>query len=154
MANNLKIYADTSIFGGVFDDEFSDASKRFFELVRNQKINLLISPIVEDEIEKAPKQVKDLYYEMLFFVEQIPVSQKVIDLQQAYIIENILTDKWSEDALHVALATIGNCDIIVSWNFKHIVNYKKIPLFNAVNILKGYKNLNIYSPLEIINDEI
>ena len=74
-------------------------------------------------------------------------------MQQSYIAERILTNKWIDDALHVALATVGNCDVIVSWNFKHIVNYKKIPLFNAVNILNGYEKLDIYSPLEIVNDE-
>src|SRR3989304_5908939 len=61
--------------------------------------------------------------------------------------------KYSNDALHVALATVTNCKIIVSWNFKHIVHFKKIPLYNAVNILQGYEQIAIYSPLEVIRYE-
>ena len=154
MSNKIiKVYADTSVFGGVFDSEFSEASQLFFDLVRNNKFTLAISPVVEAEITKAPRKIQDLFREMLIFAKQIPVTQEVIDLQQSYIAERILTNKWIDDALHVALATVGNCDVIVSWNFKHIVNYKKIPLFNAVNILNGYEKLDIYSPLEIVNDE-
>jgi len=62
-----------------------------------------------------------------------------------------LTPKWLDDALHVALASISGCDGIVSWNFKHIVHYQKIPRFNAVNVLQGYKEIMIYSPLEVID---
>jgi len=70
-----------------------------------------------------------------------------------HLSENILTKKWYDDALHVALATVTECDVIVSWNFQHIVNFRKIPLFNAVNVLKGYRQIAIYSPLEVINYE-
>jgi len=58
------------------------------------------------------------------------------------------------DATHVSLATVSGCSLIVSWNFKHIVNYKKIPLYNGINKVKGYSEIGIYSPLEVIdNDE-
>lgn len=50
--------------------------------------------------------------------------------------------------LHVALATIAGCNMIVSWNFKHLVNFRRIPLFNAVKVLNGYKPISIYSPME------
>ena len=52
--------------------------------------------------------------------------------------------------MHVAVATVANCDVIVSWNFKHIVHYQKIPLFNAVNVLEGYNSIWIHSPQEVI----
>jgi hypothetical protein len=55
-----------------------------------------------------------------------------------------------EDALHVAISTISGCDLIVSWNFKHIVHFDKIPKYNAVNVLNGYGRIGIYSPLEVI----
>jgi hypothetical protein len=81
------------------------------------------------------------------------VSQEAIDLQQAYIQEGVVTTRSLDDALHVALATVAGCDMIVSWNFKHIVNFRRIPLFNAVNTLKGYRPISIYSPLEVVTDE-
>jgi len=60
-----------------------------------------------------------------------------------------LTPKYFNDGLHIAIATISNIDIIVSWNFKHIVHYDKIRLFNSVNIESGYKSIDIYSPMEV-----
>ena len=64
--------------------------------------------------------------------------------------EGILGSRWLDDALHVAIATVSQCDMIVSWNFKHIVHYNKIPLYNAFKTLQGYKEILIYSPLEVI----
>ena len=58
-----------------------------------------------------------------------------------------------DDALHVAIATVSGCDIIVSWNFKHIVHYDKIALYNAVNRINGYKDIFINSPAEVIDYE-
>ena len=97
--------------------------------------------------------VNNLFQELLPAAELLDIDADALELQQAYIAEGILTEKWYDDALHVALATVAECDVIVSWNFKHIVNFRKIPLFNAVNILKGYRQIAIYSPLEVINYE-
>lgn len=151
--SKFKVYADTSVFGGVFDDNFSDASQLFFELVYNQTFELVVSTTIEKEIFAAPEHVKVLYNEILPITKKINISEKAIELQDAYLKEQILTSKWEDDALHIALATVEKCKMIVSWNFKHIVNYKKIPLYNAVNILNGYERIEIYSPLEIINNE-
>ena len=85
--------------------------------------------------------------------EIIDVNLQALSLREAYLKAEILTPKYSNDALHVALATAANCKIIVSWNFKHIVHFKKIPLYNAVNILQGYNQIAIYSPLEVIKYE-
>ncbi len=64
-----------------------------------------------------------------------------------------MSEKYAVDALHVALATVSNAKMIVSWNFKHIVNFQKGPLYNAVNQLKGNEPIDIYSPLEVIDNE-
>lgn len=57
------------------------------------------------------------------------------------------------DALHVALATIGRVDVMVSWNFKHIVNLNRIRLFNAVNLEQGYGLIEIRTPMEVLYEE-
>jgi predicted nucleic acid-binding protein len=147
------VYADSSVYGGVYDDEFSAASIRFFEAIRRGAFQLVLSEIVHRELSFAPAQVQELFQEMLPLALLTPVSEVAISLQQAYIRENIVTRKSLDDALHVALATVSGCDLIVSWNFKHIVHFQKIPLFNAVNTLNGYNTLMIYSPLEVIEDE-
>jgi len=57
--------------------------------------------------------------------------------------------EFRNDMIHIALATVANVDILVSWNFKHIVRFDKIRSFNAINLEKGYKALQIYSPREV-----
>jgi predicted nucleic acid-binding protein len=150
---SIKVYADTSVYGGVFDEEFAEASQAFFELVRTGNFTLCVSEVVHQELSAAPEKVSELFQEFLPAAQLLDIEADALELQQAYIAEGILTEKWYDDALHVALATVAECDIIVSWNFKHIVNFRKIPLFNAVNVLKGYRQVAIYSPLEVINYE-
>ena len=105
------------------------------------------------ELEPAPVEVKQFFNEMLVFAEIVEISEATLELRDAYLDADIVTQKYAADALHVALATISNCTLIVSWNFKHIVHFQKIPLYNAVNILKGYTQINIFSPLEVIDYE-
>ena len=146
----LRVYADTSVFGGVFDEVFALASQSFFDMVRQGHFNLLTSVVVQEEIESAPTEVVAFFERMLNFAEIAEVSEDALQLQHAYLNAKIVSEKWATDALHVALATVGNCSMIVSWNFKHIVHFSKIPLYNAVNTLSGYSNIAIHSPQEAI----
>jgi predicted nucleic acid-binding protein len=146
----IKVYVDTSVFGGVFDDEFDIASQRFFNQVKQDEFILVTSAVVQEEIERAPEDVRSFFLEMLPYSEITGITQESLDLRNAYLKANIVSQKYSNDALHVALASIAYCDIILSWNFKHIVRFDKIPLYNAVNILNGYKPISIFSPWEVI----
>jgi hypothetical protein len=146
----VRVYADTSVFGGVFDVEFRSASQLFFEQVRHGDFRLVVSEVIRKEIQGAPATVKELFDEMLINAEIADVTTDALQLRQAYIDAGILSPQWSDDALHVALATVMACTMIVSWNFKHIVHYQKIPLYNAVNVRQGYNAIFIYSPLEVV----
>lgn len=149
----IRVYADTSVFGGVFDDEFSGPSSVFFDQIRQGRFVLVLSPLVEDELERAPQRVRDLLTEMESYAELADVSPSVVDLQEAYLREGVVSEKFSDDALHVALATVTGCAVIVSWNFKHIVHFDKIPLYNAIGQQHGYARLAIHSPREVIEDD-
>ncbi len=149
----IKVYADTSVFGGVFDDEFRDASTAFFELVKNAKFKLVTSSVVLKEIEPAPEKVRQFFVEVIKYAELVEITESALQLRQAYIDSGVVTQKSILDALHVALASVAGCAMIVSWNFKHIVHFQKIPLYRAINIVKGYAQIDIYSPLEVINYE-
>ena len=70
-------------------------------------------------------------------------------MRDAYLGVKIISAKYSDDALHVALATVSECSLIVSWNFRHIVHFEKIPMYNAVSTLHGYKEIDIFSPLAV-----
>jgi len=146
----MRIYADTSVFGGMFDEEFVNSSEIFFERLNSGYFTLVTSTIVENEIFKAPLKVQDFFSETTIDVEFLDLNPNVLDLVQAYLDANILTPKFIDDARHVALVTVSCCDIIVSWNFKHIVNFNKIPKYNTININNGYSYLSIVSPEEVI----
>jgi hypothetical protein len=146
----LRVYADTSVFGGVFDDEFRVPSEEFFEEIRKGRFALVTSAVVQAEIDPAPDQVKQLFDETLAVAELIDVTEEALRLRDAYLGAKIILAKYSDDALHVALATVSECSLIVSWNFRHIVHFEKIPMYNAVSTLHGYKEIDIFSPLEVI----
>ncbi|TKJ33715.1 MAG: hypothetical protein CEE38_19885 [Planctomycetes bacterium B3_Pla] len=149
----MRIYADTSVFGGVFDDEFQGPSKTFFNAIRGARFVLVTSELVRQEIQEGPRSVQELFFEILPLTDIAEITEEALKLQQAYTEAKILSEKYSTDALHVALATVSQSSLIVSWNFKHIVNFQKIPMYNAVNKLHEYREIAIYSPLEVIEDE-
>jgi predicted nucleic acid-binding protein len=148
-----RVYADTSVFGGVFDLEFARTSKAFFDRVRDGTFELVVSAVVQAEIAPAPKAVRELLDDLLPMADVVRITAGALELRNAYLQAGILTPAWAEDALHVALATLAGCAMIVSWNFKHIVHYRKIPLYNAVNTLRGYGKIEIYSPREVVEDD-
>jgi predicted nucleic acid-binding protein len=149
----IRVYIDTSIVGGKFDPEFQKASIKFFEQVKENKFHLIISALVQEEITAAPDYVKMFFNELKPAATLVEVTESSLKLREAYLKANIVSKKSSNDALHVALATVSNCSIIVSWNFKHIVHYEKIALYNSVNISEGYQQIAIFSPLEVISYE-
>ncbi|MBA7690642.1 hypothetical protein ES703_99173 [subsurface metagenome] len=149
----VRIYADTSVFGGVFDEEFEGPSKAFFDTIKKARFLLVTSELVRQEIQAGPKSVQELFSNILPIVDIAEVTAEALKLQQAYVDAGILSEKYSTDALHVALATVSQASLIVSWNFRHIVNFQKIPMYNAVNTLHGYSKIAIYSPLEVIEYE-
>ena len=96
------------------------------------------------------QRVRDLFAELLPLTEIIDLSEAVLRLRQAYLATGIVGPASAADALHVALATVTGCRVIVSWNFRHIVHFQKIPLYNAVNMLHGYAPIAIHAPQEVI----
>ncbi len=147
------VYADTSVFDGVFVAEFSAPSRRFFEEVDAGKFVLMISPVVEEEIRSAPDVVQELFaaYDQTARVEQITIE--TLELQASYLELGVVSRNSLADALHVAIATVAGCDLIVSWNFRDIVHFDKIRKYNAVNILRGHGQIAIHLPLEVVQHD-
>jgi len=112
----------------------------------------VVSNVVAKEIEAAPDFVRELYTEILsLHAEVVQVDEEVLSLVEQYMAQQILSQRFIDDMLHIAIATIAEVDVLVSWNFKHIVRLDKIRLFNAANMEQGYKPLTIYSPREVIS---
>jgi len=149
MTNKVKIYLDTSVFGGYYDEEFEQYTKPLFDRIANDDFILLFSNLTQDELEPAPQQVKDLVTQIKATSTQfIETSDEAVELAKAYITEKVVGETSYSDCLHIALATIHKADYLVSWNFKHIVNVQRIRGYNAINLKNGYSLLEIRSPRE------
>ncbi len=150
----LRLYLDTSVFGGFFDDEFSEHTIPLFERISKGEFILIYSTITQEELRNAPNQVKTLVTNLkMEFTEYVELHSEAVELATNYIQENVVGKTSFTDCLHIALATLSNADYLVSWNFKHIVNIQRIKGYNSVNRMKGYAQLEIRSPLEFENYE-
>ncbi len=149
-----KVYIDTSVFGGYFDPEFERWSKGLFLDFDKGFYQPVISELVETEISRAPEEVQDFLLNFLIkHPEIIKPNQEIYDLLRGYRNKKILTPKYENDLLHIAFATYANVDVLVSWNFRHIVRFDKIQMFNSVSLEMGYKPIQIYSPREVTKSE-
>lgn len=151
-----RLYLDTSVYGGVFDEEFMEDSKRIMDAINNNRVCILMSDIVLAEIDAkgTPDKVQELVRSLPSkHVEALQLTAEVSTLQQAYLDRKILTARSKNDAAHVAFATIHRADAIVSWNFRDIVRFDRMKLFNQVNFSLGYGLLTIVSPKEVFFDE-
>jgi|SRR4030043_2013337 hypothetical protein len=145
-----RIYVDTSVIGGCCDPEFQDWSRGLLSDFQAGTFLLFLSELTDAEIQDAPEDVQNIYTEFRECTDRIlDLTSEAIELADAYLDHNILTQNFRNDARHIAIATIAGADLLVSWNFKHIVHFEKIQKFNAVNIEMGYKTILIYSPREV-----
>lgn len=143
----LRIYIDTSVVGGVFDDGIEEESLRIFSLAREGRIRLLLSSTLFAELENAPAEVAENIDSLPPHCREIvPDTPEADRLWAAYMREKVVPAKYEDDAIHVANATVSRADAIVSWNFKHLVNTNRIAGFNAVNQAMGFPAIRIISP--------
>jgi len=150
----LRVYIDTSVVGGYFDDEFEDVTKLFFDRIFNKDFLVYFSEVSEAELSLAPDFVKDLKSRIpTDCYRYLDLDDESRELAETYLKEKILGKASLDDAYHIAIATVNRLDVLVSWNFKHIVNYDKIKLFNSINLRLGYPLIEIRSPKEFVRYE-
>jgi len=146
----IRIYVDTSVIGGCCDPEFQKWSNSLLLDFQKGTFAMILSELVDAEIQDAPDEVKNVYVKFRECVSEIiAITLESIELADEYIGHNILSPNFRNDARHIAMAITGGADLLVSWNFKHVVHFEKIQRFNAVNIEMGYKPILIYSPREV-----
>ncbi len=151
---SLRIYVDTSVIGGCFDSEFASWSQELVTSFERGEYTPVLSELILAEIQEAPEQVIEKYKQIeTAGAEFVEITTEASSLATAYLNREILDENFFEDLLHISLATISEVDLVVSWNFKHIVKFDKIRRFNAVNLEEGYKKLDIYSPREVVEVE-
>jgi len=148
-----KVYIDTSVLGGYFDKEFDVATRKLFDEVKKGEYKIVISNVTQGELLNAPEQVRTLLNDLSIEYEVIALTDDAINLALEYIRENVVGQTSYDDCLHIAIATISRLDLLVSWNFKHIVNIKRIRGYNGINIKNGYPLIEIRSPKDLIDYE-
>lgn len=154
-----KIYLDTSVISYL---EQTDAPEKMhitrdvWERLKSGKYDIYISNVVLREISRCSDEnkralllshLKEIKYEL------VNVTDEVVDFAEKIVDLGILKKRSFDDCQHIAAAVVSNCDFIMSWNFKHIVNLKMIDGIRILTTIAGYKNILIYSPESFQTDE-
>jgi len=146
-----RVYVDASVIGGCMDRELAEASLAFIDMAKREEVELVISSHLADELLGVPEGVKAIFASIPeSVIEQVTVTPEAIALRDLHLQAGIVGPSASDDALHVAIAAVARVDLILSWNFKHIVHVDKIRKFNAVNTFHGFPAVEIRTPKGVI----
>jgi len=154
----LKLYLDTSTISHLFADDtpdkMDDSIRLWHELVRG-KYEIFISDIVTKEVQQCPEPKRSQMLEMMRQIELnlLHETNEIKRLANEYIKNGVLKAKSYDDCLHIAYAVIHHCDVIISWNFKHLVNFRTIDKVKIVNAINRYKEIIIITPTMLIEEE-
>jgi hypothetical protein len=130
--------------------EFSEWTIPFIEQARQGRFSLVLSDVTIQELQNAPEKVKDLPTTVApQFIDLTTITEEQFLLASRYISEGALPAKSYADAQHIAIATVLKVDSLVSWNFKHMVNFFRLKQYNAINLKFGYQVIDIRTPKEV-----
>jgi len=147
-----RVYIDTSVVGGQYDKEFSADTVPFFDAVASGQFIIIVSDLLEAELLRAPQQVRDFLTTLPSQqIENVRLTPEAAQLADQYITAKVVGQTSRADCQHIAMATLTKADVLVSWNFKHIVNLDKIRGYNGINYQLGHNMIEIRTPKEIIN---
>jgi predicted nucleic acid-binding protein len=149
-----RVYVDSSVLGGKFNKRLAKQTKPFWDAVERGEVIVILSDVLERELERAPQRARDFYDSLPESQTEHVVSTDESDgLATRYVTEGVIDKSSLDDCKHIALATITHADVLVSWNFGHIVNVDRIHGYNGVNMKLGYPQIEIRTPYEVIHDE-
>ena len=148
------IYIGTSVIGGCEDKEFKEFSQRLIDSFSKGDFILVLSDLTIRELEKSPPGIRSIIRDIPdVFMEIVSLSDDDVELAKSYIQNGVIGNRYIVESQHIAIATVERVDVLVSWNFKHIVNLFKIRGYNAVNLRFGYPVIEIRTPREVLEDE-
>jgi hypothetical protein len=150
----MKFYIDTSVWGGYADKEFSEWTIPFFEQAIEGRFTIVLSDVTIGELQKAPDAIRELPSIIPSdYLELVTITDEQSELANKYVNEGALTPKFYSDAQHIAIASIMKVDGLISWNFKHMVNFFRIRQYNSINLKFGYSTIDIRTPKEVTYGE-
>ena len=146
----MRFYVDTSVWGGFNDKEFSEWTIPFLKQAQKGRFTIVLSDVTLEELERAPENIRQLTETIpQQFIELVSITQEQLDLANCYVKEGVLTTKFYTDAQHIAISSILKVDSLVSWNFKHMVNFFRIRQYNSINLKYGFSTIDIRTPKEV-----
>ena len=157
--NKMRIYLDTSVISYLDQQDSPEKMKEtqeVWELLKSEEYEVIISSLAIREISEANYEKSEILFSYLEQInyEECEINDEIEELAELIINEGILKPKSIDDATHIAAAIYSNASMILSWNFKHLVNYKTI---NGVRQICFKKNINriidIYSPYVLFDNE-
>lgn len=149
-----RIYTDTSAIGGCLDEEFRDATLPLLRAFEQGDATIVLSDLTLLELENAPGAVRAVLDRVPGpHLEYVEFTEEAAELAEEYIAGRVIGASMRLDAQHIATATVHRVDVLVSWNFKHIVNLPRIHGYNSINLRLGYPLLEIRSPREVVPHE-
>lgn len=155
-----QLYLETSVWNFFFADdapEKKEITLRFFDKIKQGEYEIYVSDVVIEEIGRADDSKKQLLLGVIaeYSPNRLIINEEVSGLAQKYILEGVLPIAKIEDAMHASVATVFELDALISWNLKHLSNFKKMELINGINMKEGYsKRLELITPMEVSDEEI
>ena len=150
----VRIYVDTSVVGGGEEGAWRGESRRLRECFIRGEYIVVLSDLTIQELAAAAEHVRRRVAEVPEeYVEALQLTAETRELAEAYIAEGVISSNMRADAQHIAMATLTRVDVLVSWNFKHIVNLHRLHGYNAVNLRRDYPPIEIPSPRAVLRDE-
>ncbi len=146
----MRVYLDTSVFSAYYDErapERMQATKEFWNVLKRH--DALCSTLTLDELAQASPEFRDQLIGLASGFGIIQISDQIRTLAQAYVESGIVPTRYVADALHIAAAVYGDADILLSWNFKHLVKRNTRLMVNSVNAQRGLRSIEILAPPEL-----
>ena len=156
--NKLKVYLDTSVISHLYQEDVPEKmtdTRQLWEMFREEKYDVNLSTVTLEEIEGCPEPKRSQLFDCLEQINYtlVQINSNVAEIAEHIIEMGILTKKSYDDCQHIGAAIISECDCIISWNFKHIVNIKTIRGIRAITNLKGHKPIEILNPSVLLGSE-
>ena len=153
----LRIYLDTSVISHLEQEdvpEKMEQTRKLWDILQVGKYDVIISDLVLAEINECKETKKRILYDYLSKInyKRVNITEEAEEIANEIIEEKILTKKSFDDCLHIATAILSDCNIIVSWNFKHMVNVDTINGIRKITFAKRYNNIDIYAPNVLLNE--
>lgn len=154
----VKVYLDTSVISHLKHDDVPEKMSdtlALWKLFEQEKYDVYLSTLTLEEVDLCPEPKRQDLFDYLEKIEYelIEINEDIAELATKIVDIGILTEKSYDDCQHIAAAVVNNCDCIISWNFKHLVNLKTIRGVRAITNLEGYRSIEIVTPSTLIEGE-